>query len=114
VTSCTYVKFLYIFLFSFCLFGFMDVPFFMSSFSLWHMSSESKVFIGFVDGTSRKNQRLDSVDWVIFTPQDQLQYSRGIYLGDATNIVVEYNVVLEFLHDAFSHGISHLQVYLDA
>jgi hypothetical protein len=33
--------------FSFCLFGFMDVSFFMSSFSLWQMSSESEVFVGF-------------------------------------------------------------------
>jgi ribonuclease HI len=33
--------------------------------------------------------------------------------SDATNNVAEYNAVLELLHDAFSHGISHLRVYLD-
>jgi hypothetical protein len=38
--------------------------------------------------------------------------SRGIFLGDATNNVVEYNGVIEFLHDSLSHGIAHLQVYL--
>ena len=37
----------------------------------------------------------------------------GICLGDATNNIVEYNVVIEFLHDTLSHGISHLQIYLD-
>jgi hypothetical protein len=40
------------FFLGFCLFGFMDVSFFMSYFSLWHMSSESEVFIGFMDGAS--------------------------------------------------------------
>jgi hypothetical protein len=35
--------------FSFFLF-FMDMLFFMSSFSLWKMSSESYVFVGFTDG----------------------------------------------------------------
>ena len=39
-------------LFSFCLFGFMDVSFFMSYFSLWHMSSESEVLVGFMDGAN--------------------------------------------------------------
>jgi ribonuclease HI len=51
---------------------------------------------------------------VIFTPQGQLLSSGGICLGDATNNVAEYSAVIEFLHDALSHGISHLQVYLDA
>jgi hypothetical protein len=32
--------------FSFCLFCFMDVSFFMSYFSLWQMSSESEVSLG--------------------------------------------------------------------
>jgi ribonuclease HI len=40
--------------------------------------------------------------------------SGGICLGEATNNVVEYSVVIELLRDSLSHGISHLQVYLDA
>jgi ribonuclease HI len=86
----------------------------MSCFSLWKMSSESEFFIGFVDGSSRHTQRLASTYWVIFTPQGQFLSSGGIYLGEATNNVIEYNVVLEFLHDTLSHGISQLRVYLDA
>ena len=52
--------------------------------------------------------------WVIFTPQGQLLSSGGICLGDTTNNVVEYNAILELLHHALLHGISHLRVYLDA
>jgi ribonuclease HI len=51
---------------------------------------------------------------VIFTPCGQLLSSGGICLGEATNNVVEYSAVIELLRDALSHGISHLQVYLDA
>jgi ribonuclease HI len=92
----------------------MDVSLFMSSFSLWKMSSESYVFIGFTEGSIRHTWRLSSIAWVIFTPQGQLLYSGGIFLGDSTNNVIEYNIVIEFLHDTLLHGISHLRVYLDA
>ena len=40
--------------------------------------------------------------------------SGGICLGDTTNNVVEYSVVIELLRDALSLGISRLRVYLDA
>jgi ribonuclease HI len=86
----------------------------MSSFSLWHMSSESEVYFGFTDGASQHTQRLASATWVIFTPRGQLLSSRGICLGDTTNNVVEYSAVIELLRDALSHGISRLWVYLDA
>jgi ribonuclease HI len=90
----------------------MDVSFFMLSFSLWQMSSESKVFVRFVGSASRHTRRLASVSWVIFASQGQLVSSRGICLGDTTNNVVEYNTVIELLRDAFSLGISHLRDYL--
>ena len=47
-------------------------------------------------------------------PQGQLLSFVGICLGDSTNNVAKYSAVIEFLHDALSHGISHLRVYLDA
>jgi ribonuclease HI len=78
------------------------------------MSSESEVFVGYVDGASRHTRRLASVAWVIFTPQGQLLSSEGIFLGDTTNNVAEYSAVIEFLRDALSLGISCLRVYLDA
>jgi ribonuclease HI len=37
----------------------------------------------------------------------------SICLGEATNNVIEYSVVIELLCDALSHGISHLRVYLN-
>jgi ribonuclease HI len=77
------------------------------------MSSESEMFIWFTDDARRQTQRLSSTTWVIFTPQVQLLSSEGICLGDAINNVVEYNVVIEFLCNTLSHGICHLQVYLD-
>jgi ribonuclease HI len=78
------------------------------------MSSGSKVFIGYADGAGQHTRRLASATWVIFTPQGQLLSSGGICLGDTTNNVVEYSVVIELLRDALSLGISHLWVYLDA
>jgi ribonuclease HI len=92
----------------------MAMSLFMSSFSLWRMLSELEVFFGFVDGASRHTRRFAFIAWVIFMPQGQLLSSGGICLGDATNNVVEYNAMIEILCDAFSHGISHLWVYLDA
>ena len=86
----------------------------MSYFSLWHMSSESEVFVGFTDDANPHTWRLASTAWVIFTPQGQLLSSGGICLADTTNNVIEYNAVLEFLLDALSLGISRLWVYLDA
>jgi ribonuclease HI len=67
-----------------------------------------------MDNTIRHTRRLSSAAWVIFTPGGQFLSSRGICLGDTTNNIVEYIIVIEFLCDAFSHGISHLWVYLDA
>jgi ribonuclease HI len=76
--------------------------------SLWQMSSESEVFIGYADDASQHTRRLASAAWVIFTPQGQLLSSRGICLGDTTNNVAEYSAVIELLRDALSLGISHL------
>ena len=77
------------------------------------MSSDSEVFVGYADSASQHTQRLASVAWVIFTPQAQLLSFGGICLGDTTNNVVDYSVVIELLRDALSICISHLQVYLD-
>jgi ribonuclease HI len=78
------------------------------------MSSESEVFIGYADGASRHTRRLASTAWVVFTPQGQLLSSGGICLGETTNNVAKYSVVIELLRDALSLGISRLRVYLDA
>ena len=40
--------------------------------------------------------------------------SSGVCLGPSTNNVVEYNIVIELLRDAISHGIHSLEVHLDS
>jgi ribonuclease HI len=92
----------------------MDELFLMYLSSLWQMSSESEVFIGYADGASWHTQRLASAAWVIFSPRGQLLSFGGICLGDTTNNVAEYSAVIELLCDALSLGISHLWVYLYA
>jgi hypothetical protein len=41
-------------------------------------------------------------------PFGQLMSSRGIFLGKVTNNFVDYNVVIELLRDALSHGTSNI------
>jgi ribonuclease HI len=45
---------------------------------------------------------------------DELISLHGIFLGHATNNIVEYNAVIELLTDAISFGICHLIVLLDS
>jgi hypothetical protein len=78
------------------------------------MSSESEVYFGFTDDGSRNTWRLSSATWVIFILGGQFLSFGGIFLDDATKNVYEYNTVIEFICDALSHGISRLQVNLDA
>jgi ribonuclease HI len=78
------------------------------------MSSESEVYVGFIDGASQHIRRLDSAVWVSFTPFGQLMYFGGIYLGEETDSVVEYSAIIQLLRDTLSHGISHLWFYLYA
>jgi hypothetical protein len=72
------------------------------------MSSDSEVYVGFTNDAIRHTQRLSFVDWVIFMSTGQLVSSGGDCLGEATNNVYVYIVVIELLHDALSLGISHL------
>ena len=72
------------------------------------MSSER--FVGFVDGASRHTCNLASAAWVIYSPSRQLVALGGACLGPATNDVTEYRAVIELLWDAFSRGITQLEV----
>jgi ribonuclease HI len=109
VTSCKYCIFMYKVYFFFL----MEVSFICVSY-LWNMSRKFEVYVGLVDGARRHTQRLSFIAWVIFVPIGHLVSSGCSWLGEENNNVVEYSVIIEILPDALSHGISHLQVYLDA
>ena len=72
------------------------------------MSSER--LVGFADGASFHTCNLASAPWVIYSPSGQLVASRGACLGPATNNVAKYRDVIELLWDAFSGGITQLEV----
>ena len=52
--------------------------------------------------------------WVIYSPTDELVSIHGICLGQTTNNIAEYNVVIELLSDAISFGIQCLIIRLDS
>ena len=51
---------------------------------------------------------------MVYSPGHLLVSSDGVCLGPSTNNVAEYNVVIEILRDAISHGIRSLEVRLDS
>jgi ribonuclease HI len=71
-------------------------------------------YVGFVDGAIHSNQNLASIAWVIYTPTDELISLHGIFLGRATNKIVEYSAFIELLTEAISLGIRHLVFRLDS
>jgi len=71
-------------------------------------------FVGFADGASRHTQNIASAAWMIYTPISQWVVSGGACLGSNTNNVVEYNAMIELLHDDILNGILYLEVHLDS
>jgi hypothetical protein len=78
------------------------------------MSTESSVYLGFIDGAIHCTCNLDSATWVIYSPEGQLLSLGGISLRPSTNNVVEYNAFIEILHDVISHGVFSLEVHLES
>ena len=80
----------------------------------WLLQMSSERYLGFGDGASHHTYNLASVAWVIYSPSGQLVAAGGACLGPASYNVAEYTVVIELLWDAFSCGITHLEVHLDS
>ena len=78
------------------------------------MSTESSVYVGFINGASRHIQNLASAAWVIYTPMGQAFSSGGICLWPSSNNISKYNVVIELLCDSISHGVHSLEVRIDS
>ena len=74
------------------------------------MSAFSLPYIGFVDGASRSTKNIMSATWEIYAPTDELISLHGIFLGRATNNIMEYSVFIELLTETISLGICHLIV----
>jgi hypothetical protein len=74
------------------------------------MSMSSLPYIGFAYGASCSTQNLTSVAWEIYAPTNELISLHGVFLGRATNNIVEYSAVIELLTDTMSFGILHLIV----
>jgi ribonuclease HI len=78
------------------------------------MSTKSLVYVGFAEGASSHTWNLSSATWVIYSPEGLLVSLGGVCLGPSTNNVAKYNVIIELLRDAISHGIHSIKVHLDS
>ena len=71
-------------------------------------------YVGFMDGASRSTRKLSSAAWVIYNLAGELINLQGIFLGQTTNNVAEYSVVIELLTKVITLGIGALVVNLDS
>ena len=78
------------------------------------MSSTLPFYIGYVDGANRSSQNVTSTVWVIFNPSNEFLDSRGIFLGHATNNIVEYEAIITLMTNAYALGIHSFVVQLDS
>lgn len=78
------------------------------------MSLLPLTYVGYMDGVSHHTQHIASAAWIIYTPDSKLFCSGGVFLGTATNNIVEYMFVVSLLVEASSRGISNLVVRLDS
>jgi hypothetical protein len=65
----------------------------------FQMSVSSLLYNGFSNGASYSTQNLTSAPWEIYAPIDQLISLHGVFLGRATNNIMEYNALIELLTD---------------
>jgi ribonuclease HI len=78
------------------------------------MSDSSLPYIVFVDVTSHSTQKLTYVAWSIYALTDELISLHGVFLGRATNNIVEYSAVIKLLTDIVPLGIRHLIVRINS
>ena len=81
---------------------------------LLQMSNPSESWVGYADGASCSSRNLSSAAWTIFDPSGELVSFRGVCIGQSTNNIVEYSVLIKLLSDAITHGIRRLIVSLDS
>ena len=72
------------------------------------------IYIRYADGASHPSQNIASTAWFIFSYTNEFVGSGGLFLGPATNNVVEYEAVIALLTQASALGIRCLVVRLDS
>ena len=78
------------------------------------MSSTPQFHIGYTDGTNRCSRNAASTAWVIFNPSNEFVNVGGIFLGHATNNLVEYEAVIALMTNASALGVCSLIIRLDS
>ena len=78
------------------------------------MPSTPQFHIRYANGVNRSSQNVASTAWVIFNPSKEFLDSGGIFLDHATNNLVEYEIVITLMTNAFALGIHSLVVRLDS
>jgi hypothetical protein len=100
-------------------FSFLSVFFVSEAFSsyivwfTWQMSSIPQFYLGYVDGANRSSCHAASAAWVIFNPSNEFVDAGGIFIGHATNNLVEYEAVISLMTNASALGIRSLVIRLD-
>ena len=78
------------------------------------MSSTPQFHIGYANGASRCSRNAASTASVIFNPSNEFLDSGAIFLGRATNNLVEYEVVIALMTNASALGVRSLVIRLDS
>ena len=78
------------------------------------MSSIPQFYIGYADGANRSSRHAASAAWVIFNPSNEFVDVGGIFLGRATNNLVEYEAVIALMTNSSALGVRTLVVRLDS
>ena len=68
----------------------------------------------FADGASLHTLNLSSASWVLYSQANDFVSLGGVFLGPATNNIIEYQAVIGLLIESFSRDINHLVVFLDS
>ena len=69
---------------------------------------------GFVDGSSHHTSNLSSAAWVLYSQAHDLASLGGVFLGTATNNIIEYHGVIGFLTEYYYRDVDNMVVYLDS
>lgn len=75
---------------------------------------KKKKFIINTDGGSRSNPGPAGLGFVIYSPEEEVLFERGEYIGEATNNVAEYKALIRALETARDMQGTDLHVRMDS